>query len=166
MPVAIAFQCASRLPGLPAAADFRRWLRATLPARAAGTLTLRVVNAAEGRRLNHRFRRLDYATNVLTFTYDTRPLVADIVLCAPVIVREARAQGKASHGHYAHLTVHGALHALGFDHACAADAARMEAREVEILGTLNIDNPYEDAQRPERRRVRRGPVAAAAVRLP
>ena len=163
--MAIAIQCASRLPGLPAAADFRRWLRATLPAGVAGTFTLRVVNAAEGRRLNCRFRRLDYATNVLTFTYDTRPLVADIVLCAPVIVREARAQGKASRDHYAHLTVHGALHALGFDHASAADAARMEAREVEILGTLKIGNPYEDAQRPTKRRVRRDPVAAAAVRL-
>ena len=145
MPVAIAIQCASRLPGLPTMADFRRWLRATLPARAAGTLTLRVVNAAEGRRLNRRFRRLDHATNVLTFIYDTLPLVADIVLCAPVIVREARAQGKASHDHYAHLSVHGALHALGFDHASAADATRMEAREIEILGTLNIENPYEDA---------------------
>ena len=163
--MAIAIQFASRLPGLPAAADFRRWLRATLPVRTAGTLTLRVVNTAEGRRLNRRFRRLDYATNVLTFAYDTRPLVADIVLCAPVIVGEARAQGKASRDHYAHLTVHGALHALGFDHASATDAARMEAREIEILGTLNIENPYEDAQRTKKRSVRRDPVAAAAVRL-
>lgn len=164
MPVAIAVQFSSRLSALPSAADFRRWLRAALPATAAGSVTLRVVNAAEGRRLNRRYRDKDHATNVLTFPYGARPLAADIVLCAPVIAREARAQGKSPRDHYAHLVVHGALHSLGFDHATVADATRMEAREVAILGTLNIENPYEDVQRTKKRSVRRDSVAAAAVR--
>jgi probable rRNA maturation factor len=95
--------------------------------------------------LNRDFRDRDYATNVLTFAYGGAPVSADIVLCAQVVAREAREQGKSVADHYAHLTVHGALHALGFDHERARDAVRMEAREVEILGTLGIDNPYESA---------------------
>lgn len=136
-------QIVSKLPGIPRAARFRRWLSFALPADA--TVTLRVVNAVEARRLNCEFRNRDYATNVLTFAYGGTPPVADIVLCAQVVAREAREQGKSPAAHYAHLAVHGALHALGFDHVKHAEAKAMEAREVEILDTLGFGNPYVEA---------------------
>jgi probable rRNA maturation factor len=133
-------QIASRLPGIPRPARFRRWLSAALPVNAA--VTLRVVNTAEARALNRDYRKRDYATNVLTFAYGGTPLAADIVLCAQVVAREAREQGKPLPAHYAHLTVHGALHALGFDHERPRQTMAMEAREVEILDTLGFCNPY------------------------
>ena len=133
-------QIASKLPGIPRQARFRRWLSAALPTDAA--VTLRVVNAVEARLLNRDFRKRDYATNVLTFAYGGTPPAADIVLCAQVVAREAREQGKPLAAHYAHLTVHGALHALGFDHEKAGEAKVMEAREIEILDTLGYSNPY------------------------
>jgi probable rRNA maturation factor len=102
-----------------------------------------MVGAAEGRRLNRNFRGRDYATNVLTFAYaDTQPLSGDIVLCAPVIAQEARAQGKALAAHYAHLVVHGVLHLQGYDHATHAQARAMEARETEIVTRLGYPDPY------------------------
>jgi probable rRNA maturation factor len=152
-------QIATRIRGVPGAARFRRWLSATLPAEA--QVTLRVVNSAEARVLNRDFRGRDYATNVLTFAYGGTPLSADIVLCAQVVAREAREQGKTVADHYAHLTVHGALHALGFDHERARDAARMESREVEILGTLKIDNPYESATAIDSKKTKARRVTAA-----
>ncbi len=133
-------QVASRLPGIPAPATLRTWLRACAPDSA--RLTLRIVNRAEGRRLNRQFRNKDYATNVLTFAYQASPVEADIVLCAPVVSAEARQQGKPVAAHYAHLTIHGVLHACGYDHEQAREATRMEAREVAILGKLGIANPY------------------------
>ena len=139
---ALTIQIASRLGPLPGEADFRRWLRAALEFPA--VLTLRVVNGAEAQALNRDYRGRDYATNVLTFAYGGVPLAADIVLCAPVVRREARQQGKAVLAHYAHLTVHGALHAAGLDHRNAREARVMEAQEIEILGTLGFDNPYTD----------------------
>jgi probable rRNA maturation factor len=114
--------------GVPGAAFLRRW--AIVP------ITLRIVGAAEGRRLNRDYRRRNHATNVLTF--DT----GDIVLCHPVIRREARAQGKRLRDHYAHLVVHGCLHLRGYDHESKRDAARMEAREIAILRRGGIENPY------------------------
>ena len=135
-----AIQIASRLAGVPTPARLRRWLAAAGVAEAC--ITLRVINGAEARALNLAYRGRDYATNVLTFAYGGAPIAADIVLCAPVIASEARAQEKAVAAHYAHLTVHGALHAQGFDHARPRDAMTMEAREIEILGTLGFDNPY------------------------
>jgi probable rRNA maturation factor len=117
-----------------------RWLRAALEAPA--QLTVRIVGEAEGRALNRDFRARDYATNVLTFDYEREPIVvADIVLCAPVVEREAVEQGKPLEAHYAHLLVHGALHAQGYDHEDDADAARMEARERELLLALGIGDP-------------------------
>ena len=119
----------------------RRWLRASLDAPA--QLTVRIVDANEGRALNREFRRKDYATNVLTFGYQTGPVVvADLVLAAPVVEREAREQGIELVAHYAHLLVHGALHAQGLDHERARDARKMEARETEVLRSLGFADPY------------------------
>jgi probable rRNA maturation factor len=136
----VTVQYASRVPGLPPATRLRRWARAAGSADA--ELNIRLVNAAEGRRLNHGFRGRDYATNVLTFAYSEQPPAADIVLCAQVVAREAREQGKTLEAHYAHLVVHGVLHAHGHDHENSAEARRMEALEVKILAGLGFANPY------------------------
>jgi probable rRNA maturation factor len=107
-------------------------------------LTVRVVNASEGRALNRHYRGKDYATNVLTFDYARHPVLqADLVLCAPVLAREAQQLRKPLHAHYAHLLVHGTLHAQGYDHEHnEADADEMEALEALILHSLGFDNPY------------------------
>ncbi|MEO5882501.1 MAG: rRNA maturation RNase YbeY [Caldimonas sp.] len=119
-----------------------RWLRAALGSTPA-ELTVRIVGEDEGRALNREFRGRDYATNVLTFDYQRAPaVVADIVLCAPVVEREAGAQGVGLDAHYAHLLVHGALHAQGFDHEQQVDADRMERREADILARLGFADPY------------------------
>jgi probable rRNA maturation factor len=118
-----------------------KWIRAALDAPA--EITVRIVGKAEGRELNRSYRHQDHATNVLTFDYQREPVViADLVLCAPVVEREAKEQGKTIEAHYAHLLVHGALHAQGFDHERAADAKEMEAREVELLAALGYRDPY------------------------
>ena len=119
-----------------------RWVRAALLGPA--EITVRVVDADEGRALNRDYRGKDYATNVLTFDYAREPLVlADLVLCAPVVEREAAAAGIALQAHYAHLLVHGTLHAQGFDHETSpADAAVMEARETRLLAALGFADPY------------------------
>lgn len=120
----------------------RRWMRHALERDA--EITVRIVDEAEGRALNRDYRDKDYATNVLTFDYgEDQPLVADLVLCAPVVAREAAQQGRSLQAHYAHLIVHGTLHAQGWDHeTSAADAQAMEARETQILAALGFDDPY------------------------
>jgi len=118
-----------------------RWLRAALQSDA--ELTVRIVDAAEGRALNRDYRHKDYATNVLTFDYAQEPVVnADLVLCAPVVAQEAKAQHKTLEEHYAHLLIHGALHAQGWDHELDEDAQVMELRESEIMARLGFANPY------------------------
>jgi probable rRNA maturation factor len=109
-----------------------------------GELAVRIVGEAEGRALNRQYRGKDYATNVLTFDYAREPVVnADLVLCAPVVEREARDQGKPLEAHYAHLLVHGTLHAQGYDHETGeVDALEMEALEILLLGALGYPNPY------------------------
>jgi probable rRNA maturation factor len=131
-------------------AQLRRWALAALEHDAA--LTLRFVGAREGRALNAQFRGRDYATNVLTFTYDAQgdppadsgdgPVQADIVICLPVLVREARAQKKSLREHLAHLVIHGVLHAQGMDHEDEDEAREMEARETALLGRFRIADPY------------------------
>ncbi|MDH5539142.1 MAG: rRNA maturation RNase YbeY [Rhizobacter sp.] len=118
-----------------------RWIRAALLAPA--QITVRIVDSDEGRRLNRDFRGKDYATNVLTFGYSLEPLVvADLVLCAPVLQREALLSGLDLQAHYAHLLVHGTLHAQGFDHDKSAPARVMERRESEIMSGLGFEDPY------------------------
>jgi len=119
-----------------------RWIRHALSSDA--EITVRIVDAEEGQALNRDYRQKDYATNVLTFDYTQAPIVtADLVLCAPVIAREAKENKKTLQAHYAHLLVHGTLHAQGWDHETSAvDASAMEAREVAILAGLGIKNPY------------------------
>ena len=118
-----------------------RCLRAALESPA--QLSVRIVDADEGRALNRDFRGKDYATNVLTFDYEHAPVVvADLVLCAPVLEAEAQAAGRPLKDHYAHLLVHGALHAQGWDHQRAAEARRMEARETALLAALGVPDPY------------------------
>ncbi len=118
----------------------RRWIRHALEQD--GEITVRIVDATEGQALNRDYRHKDYATNVLTFAYGETPLVADLVLCAPVVAREARDNHKSLQAHYAHLIVHGTLHAQGWDHETSdADARAMEAHEVAILKRLGFDKP-------------------------
>jgi probable rRNA maturation factor len=149
--VTVSYAVARR--GLPGVASFRRWIDAALAgARRAGAkqaaVDVRVVGQAEGRKLNRAWRRRDYATNVLSFpaapAQGAKGLpLGDLVLCAPVVAREAREQGKAPHAHWAHLTVHGTLHLLGHDHESSAEAERMEALERRILARLGFPDPYE-----------------------
>jgi len=139
--------------GAPSTRRLRAWALAA--ARAGSEVTLRVVGAAESRRLNRTFRGRDYATNVLSFAYEPArasrsprrrarfaAVCGDIVLCHPVIRREARAQGKALAAHYAHLVVHGMLHLRGMDHARARAAKRMERAEIRVLRRLGVADPY------------------------
>jgi probable rRNA maturation factor len=117
---------------VPSAALLRKWARIAGPS----PVTLRIVGEREGRSLNRTFRKIDHATNVLSFH------TGDIVLCHPVIRREAQAQGKSLAAHYAHLVVHGVLHLRGYGHEKKRDAARMEAREVRLLRRIGVRNPY------------------------
>jgi probable rRNA maturation factor len=130
-----------RYAGLPARSTLRRWVLRALKDDAA--LTLRLVGLAEARRLNRDFRGRDYATNVLTFDYARAPVLADIVLCVPVIAREARQQRKSLRAHLAHLVIHGTLHAQGHDHERSRDACRMEALETALLADLGYADPYQ-----------------------
>lgn len=137
----LAVQYAVRARGLPSRAQLRRWARAALEHDA--RVTVRIVGGGEARALNRRFRRKDRPTNVLTFVMRTQPhLEGDLALCAPVIAREARAQGKSAAAHYAHLVVHGVLHLQGYDHQSGREAREMERRESRIVARLGFPDPY------------------------
>lgn len=151
--LSLSIQYAVKDDSLPTRAEVRKWVRATRPG--AAELTVRFVEAEEGRRLNAQFRGKDYATNVLTFAYAEGealpglpeaggdvPLAGDLVLCVPVVVREAAAQGKTLEAHFAHLVVHGMLHLQGYDHENETEAAEMEALETAILRELGYADPY------------------------
>lgn len=138
--------------GVPSAASFRKWAAAALHGRIRhADLAIRVVGDDEGQALNRHYRGKDYATNVLSFPADLPeglpegvrlPLLGDLVICAPVVAREAAEQGKSLNAHYAHLTVHGVLHLLGWDHENVPEAEAMEQLEREILAELGVDDPY------------------------
>lgn len=137
----------------PSQADFQRWCELALRQRSADSeLTIRVVDEAEGRELNRTWRHKDYATNVLSFPADVPdgildiPLLGDLVICAPVVEREAAEQGKPSRAHWAHLVIHGCLHLLGYDHIEDDEAEEMEALERELLAELGHPDPYAEQQ--------------------
>lgn len=142
-------QCASGTSAPPSAAAIRRWARAALAGvrRRRLGVNVRIVGTGESRRLNARYRRRDRPTNVLSFPYEAPPgtksdLLGDLVICAPVVRSEARAQGKPEAAHWAHMVVHGILHLRGYDHDNEDDATVMERREIRILRALGFPNPY------------------------
>jgi probable rRNA maturation factor len=140
--LSLAVQYASGAQRLPARAQFRRWIKVALQHQA--SITLRIVDEPEGRELNKKFRGKDYATNVLTFVYDdTEQLTGDVVICAPVVEREAAAQHKDLLAHYAHLAIHAALHLQGYEHDSDAGAARMETLETALMLKLRYPDPYQ-----------------------
>jgi probable rRNA maturation factor len=136
--------------GVPMLRSFERWLAAIpdLDKRSGWSeVNILIVGSAAARRYNREYRARDYATNVLSFPYEPMPgehsgLLGDLVICAPVVAREARAQHKQARDHYAHLTIHGVLHLLGYDHESDRDAHRMEALERRVLAALDIADPY------------------------
>ena len=139
--LSLSVQYASNANNLPTRQQFRRWVKAALEQDV--QMALRIVNEAEGRALNKDYRGKDYATNVLTFVYDdTLPVYGDVVICAPVVAREAREQGKELFEHYAHLTLHAALHLQGYDHEKKREAEKMEARETALMLKLRYPAPY------------------------
>ncbi|MBI5750552.1 MAG: rRNA maturation RNase YbeY [Hydrogenophilales bacterium] len=138
--LSLAVQYAVEAAGLPTRAQVRKWVKAALASNA--EITVRFVDEIEGRSLNRDYRGKDYATNVLSFIYSGAPVLGDLVICAPVVAREAQDQGKMIEAHYAHLIVHGALHLQGFEHEVEAEAEAMEARETEIVIKLGYPDPY------------------------
>jgi probable rRNA maturation factor len=144
----IGVQYASRAEGLPERAAVRAWARAALAAegRRGARIAIRFVDAEESRALNREYRHQDAPTNVLSFAYESEPLAqGDLVVCAPVAIREAAGQGKSLEAHCAHLVVHGLLHVLGYEHESGEDdARRMEDRERAILASLGFADPYDD----------------------
>ena len=141
----LSVQYACNREGLPLREDFVRWARAALEG--GGNITIRLVDAEEGQSLNREYRNKDYATNVLSFPYETEPTVlGDLVICPAVVAREAEEQQKALNAHYAHLTVHGMLHLQGWDHEDDEEAQAMEDQERKILAALGYADPYATEQ--------------------
>lgn len=128
--------------GIPAAASLRLWAQAAL--RKKGALTIRIVDEAESEILNGRYRHKQKPTNVLSFGYDERGVLGDLVICAPVVAREAKEQHKTVRAHWAHMVVHGCLHLQGHDHEIQKEAEAMEKMEIRILGKLGFNDPYQE----------------------
>ena len=133
----------STLSKIASPALIKKWVKSATPL--GGLMTLRFVNAAEGKKLNLAFRQKDYATNVLTFPYELskNALAADIIFCLPILQKEAKEQDKLLKAHLAHLIVHGCLHAQGYDHEAAKDAKKMETLEIQTLQKMGFANPYQ-----------------------
>ncbi len=144
----LSVQYACNSTDVPSRPQIRGWARAALnvDGMRGGQVTVRFVDIGEGQALNREYREKDYATNVLSFPYETEPVVlGDLLICAPVVAREATEQGKTLEAHYAHLIVHGMLHLQGYDHETGEDdAQRMEDKERAILASLGFDDPYQD----------------------
>ena len=141
--LSLAVQYVSAAPGLPTRTQWRRWCKAALQRDV--RMTLRIVDETEGRELNRSYRNKDYATNVLTFVYeDEGVLSGDVVICAPVVEREAREQHKDLFAHYAHLAIHAVLHLQGYDHESETAAAEMEALETRLMLELRLPDPYQE----------------------
>lgn len=139
--LSLSVQFASNAKKLPTRQQFRRWVKVALQQDV--QMVLRIVDEIEGRALNQSYRGKDYATNVLTFVYDdSEPLYGDVVICAPVVAREAKEQGKELLAHFAHLTIHAVLHLQGYDHENKRDAQEMEALETALLLKLRYPAPY------------------------
>lgn len=139
--LSLSVQFASNAKKLPTRQQFRRWVKVALQQDV--QMVLRIVDEIEGRALNQSYRGKDYATNVLTFVYDdSEPLYGDVVICAPVVVREAKEQGKDLLAHFAHLTIHAVLHLQGYDHENKRDAEAMEALETALMLKLRYPAPY------------------------
>lgn len=139
--LSLSVQYASSAASLPTRPQFRRWFQRALEQDV--QIALRIVDEIEGRALNLAYRGKDYATNVLTFVYDdSTPLYGDVVICAPVVAKEATEQGKSLEAHYAHLAIHAALHLQGYDHENDEDANEMEARETALMLKMGYPAPY------------------------
>ena len=137
----ISIQFATDASQIPTATQFRKWAKAAI--RIDTEVTIRIVSEEEGRILNSTYRGKDYPTNVLTFPLTEEPrLMGDIIICAPVVEAEAKAQNKTLEAHYAHLVVHGILHLHGYDHETEPEAELMEAIEIQIVTKLGYANPY------------------------
>lgn len=149
MSLEVSVQFGTRKPWVPSRTVISMWVFWALGRRGDNCdLSVRVVGRAESRKLNRQYRRKDKPTNVLAFPSSAsnfdggRRLLGDLIVCAPVVAHEAKAQGKSRHAHWAHMIVHGTLHLLGYDHIADKDAARMERREVALLKSLGLENPY------------------------
>ena len=150
MTLQLELQIATRVPNIPESEDFAAWAGATLEYAREGAvdLVIRVVDEAESRTLNATYRHKDKPTNVLSFPFELPPGIdddhlGDLVICAGVVIREANEQGKDAEAHWAHMTVHGVLHLLGYDHQNDEQAAQMESRERDILAKLGFPDPYQ-----------------------
>jgi probable rRNA maturation factor len=147
MTIEIDMQRASGFDPLPTDAQFETWAKSALREHREAALTIRLVDEGESRQLNAHYRDKDYATNVLSFPADLPaelglPLLGDVVICAPLVAREAAEQSKDPEAHWAHLTIHGILHLLGYDHQEKPQAEMMEALEIEFLASMGFPDPY------------------------
>lgn len=147
MSVALDLQIACEASYIPDDDEFRRWCELALGAQEASELTIRVVDSSEMQALNNQYRGKDKPTNVLSFPADIPediplPLLGDLIICADVVNRESTEQNKSAQSHWAHMTIHGCLHLLGYDHIDDNEAEEMEQKEIELLGSIAINNPY------------------------
>lgn len=144
MSIELDIQNVSKMRNVPKEDLFKNWILATLKDQCIESeITLRVVDSLEMIQLNFRYRGKKQPTNVLAFSLEAHPLIGDVVICAPVVMAEAHSQKKEPIAHWAHLTIHGILHLLGYDHIEPLDATRMEEMEIKILNNLGFSNPYE-----------------------